>query len=339
MQVVDRLIQIRDLVNHLGVVRHDGVEFLEGLLGLLEGAHFQVDHAQVVDGLDAVGLHADGLEVKLLGHVQLPLDHEAVPLVHKSLGVVPVVGVRHVRVNLGLDVVLLQKVDEAEVGGGHALVVLVLFFEELEPLDSLGEVPPPQVHQGQVDLKLRCHALVVRLEDVYGPLVAGGPVALVELRRHEPGRRQDVPVGLLLPLLELLPQGVAPGAHGLLVVHGLGLVAILPLLLGHALHRDAQQLCEPALHLLRVPQCQVAQDQVEARVEVRAAAHDRLVRSHGVGELSKTDEGVPDVSEDLESDLLAGLGYLVEGHSVHLDRLRPLLLLVVDVSHVHAQPP
>mmetsp|Transcript_1618 Transcript_1618/g.2453 ORF Transcript_1618/g.2453 Transcript_1618/m.2453 type:complete len:215 (-) Transcript_1618:261-905(-) len=49
------------------------------------------------------------------------------------------------------------------------------------------------------------------------------------------------------------------------------------------------------------------------------------------------EEGVADVAHDLEADGLHVVGDLVQCHAVHLDGGCPLLLLEVDVAHVHTE--
>ena len=61
-------------------MRDDGVELLERLVRLLERSHPDVNEPEVEDGLDTVRLHTDGLEKKLLRHVQLAAQQEAVAL-------------------------------------------------------------------------------------------------------------------------------------------------------------------------------------------------------------------------------------------------------------------
>jgi len=51
---------------HLWVVGDDGVELLERLLSFLIATHLEIHEAQVINRLDTVRLHPDGLQIKLL---------------------------------------------------------------------------------------------------------------------------------------------------------------------------------------------------------------------------------------------------------------------------------
>jgi hypothetical protein len=110
-------------------------------------------------------------------------------------------------------VVVLEEVDEGEVGGGHGLEVLVLLLERLEHLDRLLELLVPQEVQGPdsrttvrrqvtggtnkshdqlivhhrllpLDLHLAGDVLMLRLERVHQPLEPHVPILLIQ--RLEP---------------------------------------------------------------------------------------------------------------------------------------------------------
>lgn len=50
-------------------------------------------------------------------------------------------------------------------------------------------------------------------------------------------------------------------------------------------------------------------------------------------------EGMANVPHNLEANRLHIVGNLVQSHSVHLDGSRPLLLLEVNIAHVHTETP
>ena len=61
------------------------------LKSLHEIVELLVDVAQIIQSLDAVCLHSDGLEVVLLGPPEIVLHVKAVPLIDESSGIVTVV--------------------------------------------------------------------------------------------------------------------------------------------------------------------------------------------------------------------------------------------------------
>lgn len=101
---------------------------------------------------------------------------------------------------------------------------------------------------------------------------------------------------------------------------------------------DGDELLEGLLHPLAVSRGVVAQDQVEARADIGALAHDVLKGGDGVRVLAHSHEDHADVLQDLDARLLVGVGDLVQCHAVELDGLGIVLLLEVDVGHVHFQP-
>jgi len=80
----DQLVNMSDLVQDFIAVGDDGVQLFEGLERLVVVAESLVDQAQVVDGLDAVGFHTDGLKEELLCAVEILVHEQGVTLVHKS---------------------------------------------------------------------------------------------------------------------------------------------------------------------------------------------------------------------------------------------------------------
>mmetsp|Transcript_100279 Transcript_100279/g.286723 ORF Transcript_100279/g.286723 Transcript_100279/m.286723 type:complete len:363 (-) Transcript_100279:648-1736(-) len=130
-----------------------------------------------------------------------------------------------------------------------------------------------------------------------------------------------------------LDHRVRPLAHRLL-----RLLRLL-VLIAHSRNGDREELGKAPLHLVSIAQRIVAQHKVKAGLEVSVASHDSLVRLNGVLELAQPDERIANIAEYLEPDLLAGGRDLVKRHTVHLDRLRELLLLIVDVAHIHAEAP
>mmetsp|Transcript_31972 Transcript_31972/g.68065 ORF Transcript_31972/g.68065 Transcript_31972/m.68065 type:complete len:260 (-) Transcript_31972:147-926(-) len=64
-----------------------------------------------------------------------------------------------------------------------------------------------------------------------------------------------------------------------------------------------------------------------------------LIRVDRIRELVHLEERVPNVPHDLEADGLHVVRNLVQCHAVHLDGGCPLLLLEVDIAHVHTEAP
>tara|TARA_B110000971_G_C19778936_1_gene394379 strand:+ start:169 stop:702 length:534 start_codon:yes stop_codon:yes gene_type:complete len=102
--------------------------------------------------------------------------------------------------------------------------------------------------------------------------------------------------------------------------------------------KNDAHLGETSLHLLSVAKGKVAENEIEARLKVRHGIHYGFEGLDGVLELTKAHKCVSNVAEDFEPNFLSGVWDLVEGHAVHLNSLGELLLTVVDVAHVDAQP-
>lgn len=101
--------------------------------------------------------------------------------------------------------------------------------------------------------------------------------------------------------------------------------------------RNGDEFLEGLLHPFPVADGVVAQDEVEARLDVGALAHDVLKGRDGVCVLAHADEDQADVLHDLDPHLLVVVGDLVHGHPVHLDGFGVVLLFDVDVAHVDFQ--
>mmetsp|Transcript_157410 Transcript_157410/g.504924 ORF Transcript_157410/g.504924 Transcript_157410/m.504924 type:complete len:287 (-) Transcript_157410:576-1436(-) len=237
----------------------------------------------------------------------------------------------------------LQKVQEGEVGGRARHQGRLLALEFLQHDDGLVEILALQEVGGLGDLHLRADAreavVVQRVDD---PIVArhGG---LVHQRRDQVRRIDDEAGGLALSSLDVLPQGIITLGDVAVSVLQMGWRLQLHLLLVEVLQADllnVEQLEETCLHFLLVTQGVVAEHQVKACHEIQVLATVReqiLVRVDGIRKLVHLEERVADVPHDLETDRLNIIGDLVQGHSVHLDRCGPLLLLEVDVAHVYAK--
>jgi len=102
-------------------------------------------------------------------------------------------------------------------------------------------------------------------------------------------------------------------------------------------HGYLEQLHEAHFHAGAVAERVVAEEEVEARLEVGPLLEDDLVVGGGLDELAHLDEGERDILVDVELEVLVGDRYLVERHAVHLDRFEVLLLLKVDVADVGLQ--
>lgn len=66
--------------------------------------------------------------------------------------------------------------------------------------------------------------------------------------------------------------------------------------------------------------------------------HDNFQTVDGLLVLAAAHVGVADVAEDAVADLLARVGDLVQGHTVHADGHAVLALPKVNVAHVGPQP-
>mmetsp|Transcript_6683 Transcript_6683/g.17033 ORF Transcript_6683/g.17033 Transcript_6683/m.17033 type:complete len:397 (+) Transcript_6683:1443-2633(+) len=165
---------------------------------------------------------------------------------------------------------------------------------------------------------------------------------LVHHRRDQVRRVHDEARRLTLAPLHVLPKRIVT-LRQIAILAPRGGLAELQLLLIKVLKAhllDVQQLEEATLHLLLVTKGIVAQDEVKAGHEVKVlrTMHQQvLIRVNGVRELVHLEERVADVAHDLEPNGLHIVWDLVKRHAVHLDGSRPLLLLEVDVSHVHTE--
>lgn len=101
--------------------------------------------------------------------------------------------------------------------------------------------------------------------------------------------------------------------------------------------RDGDELLKGLLHPLPITDGEVAQDEVEARPDVGALAHDVFERRYGVRVLAHADEDHADVLHDLDPHFLVGVGDLIQSHAVELDGFGVVLLFEVDVGHVDLQ--
>ena len=148
--------------------------------------------------------------------------------------------------------------------------------------------------------------------------------------------REDVVLRLLLATALDLPELVVLNhLQDQVGVRVVGDGGVLVLVVG--LHGDLQQLLEALLGPLLVAEGVVAEDGVEAGLEVRLFGHDPLEAGAGVRVLAHPHEEDADVVHDLDPHRLVRVGHLVEGHAVELDRLGVLAELEVDVAHVHAK--
>lgn len=101
--------------------------------------------------------------------------------------------------------------------------------------------------------------------------------------------------------------------------------------------RNRDELLKGLLHPLPIADGIVAQDEVEARLDVGALAHDVLERCYGVRVLAHADKDHADILHDLDPHFLVSVGDLIQRHSVELDGFRVVLLFDVDVGHVDFQ--
>mmetsp|Transcript_76428 Transcript_76428/g.145424 ORF Transcript_76428/g.145424 Transcript_76428/m.145424 type:complete len:236 (-) Transcript_76428:582-1289(-) len=184
--------------------------------------------------------------------------------------------------------------------------------------------------------------LVQRIDD---PIIASNR-RLVHDRCNEVGGVHDEAGSLALPTLDVLAKCVVPlrelpgRVFRLGPSRGLQKVHLLLIKVFEANLFYVQQLQEATLHLVLVTERIVAKHQIEASLEVKVLStmhQEVLVRVNCIRELVHLEERMANVAHDLEADCLHIVGYLVERHAIHLDGSSPLLLLEVDVTHVHAK--
>jgi len=87
----NQLVNMSDLVKDLIRVGNNGVKFLESLQRFIVVTKALIDQAQVIDGLDTVGLYTNGLKEEFLCTVEVFVNEKSVTLVDKSFGVVSIV--------------------------------------------------------------------------------------------------------------------------------------------------------------------------------------------------------------------------------------------------------
>lgn len=201
------------LEKHFGLAADDGLEFLERREGLHEGVEFLVDEGQVVERLQAVRLHADGLQVVFLGAVEVVLVEKAVALVDQRLAVVPVELERDVAVLFGAGEVALEQVEEREVAGRLGHHAAVLFLERLEQRNGRGDVPLLDEDHRLGHFELGLDFLVVRVLQHRNDPVVPLYHARAHHRRYQPGRVEDQPAALVAPDDQLGDQRVLLQRH------------------------------------------------------------------------------------------------------------------------------
>lgn len=133
-------VSVGDLPHHLGCVPDDRLDLLLSLDCLRMAAERAVDQPQVVDSFHAVSLHPDGLQIVLLRFLLLLLDEATIAFVHQSFRVLSVRLDRQLSLVLGLPIVLLQEIQERNVGCSPAPQLFVFHFEGLEHLDGSIEI-------------------------------------------------------------------------------------------------------------------------------------------------------------------------------------------------------
>mmetsp|Transcript_18116 Transcript_18116/g.51657 ORF Transcript_18116/g.51657 Transcript_18116/m.51657 type:complete len:203 (-) Transcript_18116:1109-1717(-) len=184
------------------------MKLLEGEERLLVPADVHVHEAKVVDGLEAVGADTDGLEVDLLGALVLLVHEHAICPVDEGAGVVAVRLDGDLRGALGLSEVGLEEVEEGQVRRRARHQRRILALEGLQHSDGLVELLPLHVVRSLGDLQLRGDAgEAVVVQRTHDPIVALFRRSL-DARRDQVRGVDDVPRGLPLPPLHVLPQGV-----------------------------------------------------------------------------------------------------------------------------------
>mmetsp|Transcript_990 Transcript_990/g.1776 ORF Transcript_990/g.1776 Transcript_990/m.1776 type:complete len:413 (-) Transcript_990:505-1743(-) len=337
---------VAKLPHHLAVHMRDGMQLVEGQQCLLVLADVHIYKAKVVNGLQAVGAHPDGLKVNLFGTLKLIIHKHAISFVHKGAGIVSVCLHSDVRVLLSIRVVGFEEVEEGKIRRCTSHQRRLFALELFQQCDCLVKLLPPQEKRSLGNLKLRGDAgeamLVQRIDD---PIIASNR-RLVHDRCNEVGGVHDEAGSLALPTLDVLAKCVVslrelPGrvfrlgpSRGLQKVH---------LLLIKVFEADlfyVQQLQEATLHLVLVTKRIVAKHQIEAslEVEVLSTMHQEvLIRVDRIGKLVHLEKSMADVSHYFETNRLHIVWYLVEGHSIHLDCTSPLLLLEINVTHIYTE--
>mmetsp|Transcript_1870 Transcript_1870/g.8312 ORF Transcript_1870/g.8312 Transcript_1870/m.8312 type:complete len:418 (-) Transcript_1870:97-1350(-) len=313
------------------------MELLEGLVRFRVRSEADVRQAEVVDGLHAVRFDADGFEVHLLRSEVVLLHEEAVALVHERLRVVPIVAHGHVCVVIRLLVVPFKEVDEAQVHRRHGFQLLAALLEGLEHVDGRLELLVAHMMERLLNLHLRRQPLVVLLQLVDDPVVSLVQVTFLQLRGNELGERQDHRVRVIPPAQELQPQAIDSLLAGCFRLVDVVKVVVVVRVIRKAWDGNAEGPLKASAHPVGVAEGKVAEDEIESGLEVRHLGHDGFVALNRILVLPQADEGVSNVPEDLEAQLLARLRNLVQRLAVHFDGLVVFSLLVVDVPHVHLE--
>jgi len=332
----DQLINVSDLVKNLVAIRDNSVELLESLERLVIVAEALIDQAQVVYRLDAVSLNTDSLQEEFLGAIELLIHEKGVALVDEGFGVVAIVLDGEIGEMLSILEIVFQEVQERDIVRSHCHHYLVFLLEALEALDSFLDFLVFDKVDGFCDLHLRFDLGKVgslqRLDDV---VVAAEDIFLDE-RCDKLGGLAHVVKSLFLLLLQVLLERVQL-ADLLLLVFILELEEFLLFLLIHAWDIDQEEALEPRTHFLLVAQGVQAHDQVEADVEIGSIVHDVLIHFDSLTKALLFDQGQADIFFNFQLHLLVLLSGGVDRHIVVFNGHIILLLLEIDVAHVHTQ--
>eukprot|EP00906_Rhabdomonas_costata_P027655 RCo039231 len=265
--------------------------------------------------------------------------------VHQGPRVVLVRRDRHLGVLQAVLDVPLEVVQVGQVGRRSGLQGLVLLLKGLQRFNGRGVFLMLQEVQSFAHLHLRrqLRRCVLQLEvpQLLDEIVVACLPVLLDHRRDQAGCGQHNLHVLASALADLAAQVVVHAEQRVVLFRNLIQdfqvdIVVVP---GAAILLDGQQLVEVPLELIPIPQGVVAQQQVEAGLDVWALPfHDGLVGPDGVLVLSDLDVGIADVADNLVLQVLARIRNLVQGEPVHLNRKGHLVLLVVDVPHVHPQP-
>ena len=94
------------------------MRFFKGGYRLLGQPELRIRQPKVEDGLDVVGLDADGLEVQVFSRVDVPVDEETVAFAYEGLGIVAVANDSGIGELRSLFDVALDETSKREVGAG-----------------------------------------------------------------------------------------------------------------------------------------------------------------------------------------------------------------------------
>lgn len=131
----DYFVDVGDLEDSFGN-GDDGLDLFQSLQSFDEQIQLLVDVAQVIQSLNAVSFHTDSLKVEFLCFSKIVLHEEAVSLIDQSSSIVAVVVQSDIHISLSLTVVVLEEIEEGDVGGNSTHGSFVLLLKTLQSLNG-----------------------------------------------------------------------------------------------------------------------------------------------------------------------------------------------------------